>query len=239
MDNSTNSTCDEWPDNPGYCVAIEVGRTLTAVLSLLGCLFMILIIWLFRKYQFFVQRLILWLTIAAFLDAVGYVIATDQVEKNTLCIFQAFWITLFDWTVLLWVTCLTFNLFLIVLKLKKTDHLEWIYHLISWAGSLIIACIPFSNGIVYGPANTLCWIKAGANAFRFAIWYVPLVILLILMVSAYLYIVFIINRRSKTWSGSYDPEMERKMTLLKSDIKSLRFYPLVFLVLNVFPLINR
>jgi hypothetical protein len=200
---------------------------------------MIFIIWLYKKYHFFVQRLILYLTIAALFDAIGYLMSQDVLEENTFCIVQAFWVTFFDWAVLLWVSCITFNLFWSVIKLKKTNHLEWVYHAISWGVSLVVACIPFSNGIVYGPASLLCWIKAGQNAMRFAIWYVPLFILLLTMLLTNIYITFIVNKRSKERIGSYSPELERNMTLLKEEVKPLRYYPLVFMAANVFPLINR
>jgi hypothetical protein len=54
-----------------------------------------------------------------------------------------------------------------------------------------------------------------------------------------IYITFIVNKRSKERIGSYSPELERNMTLLKEEVKPLRYYPLVFMAANVFPLINR
>jgi hypothetical protein len=147
--------CKAWQSHPTYCRVIFVGRTASAALSLVGCLFMIFIICLFKKYQFFVQRLILWLSTAALVDTIGYLMIPEVIKPNGYCTFMAFWQEYMDWSVLLWVCCITFNLYWTVLKLKKTNRLEWVYHLICWGLSLAIACIPFLNDS-YGAA-TIMW----------------------------------------------------------------------------------
>jgi hypothetical protein len=171
----------------------------------------IFIILLFKKYHFFSQRLVLWLSVAALLDSIGYMISEPRTTKDTSCIFEAFWMTFFDWTVLLWVSCIIFNLYRNVAKHQQTNKLEWVYHLISWGLAFFIACLPFSDGIVYGPAGLWCWIQYGYNGWRFGIWFVPLFVGVTIMVIAYSYIVFLIKRRSRRWEapGTCNPEEER------------------------------
>ncbi|CAE1269103.1 GCR1 [Acanthosepion pharaonis] len=41
-----------------------------------------------------------------------------------LCNFQGFWLTYFDWAVLLWVSCITFNLYMNVVRAIETDRFE-------------------------------------------------------------------------------------------------------------------
>ena len=43
----------------------------------------------------------------------------------------------------------------------------------------------------------------------------------------------------KSWQGTYDPNVERKKALLNGEIKPLVWYPTVYFVVCIFPLINR
>ena len=53
---------------------------------LIFSLFMIFVIWLFKKYMFFSQRLILYLSIAALCDSVAYMMGS--IENAAGCKFQ-------------------------------------------------------------------------------------------------------------------------------------------------------
>lgn len=54
-------------------------------------------IFLFRKYQVRSQRLILYLTIAAFFDSIGYMMGKLTVD-GPRCDFEAWWMTYFGET---------------------------------------------------------------------------------------------------------------------------------------------
>ncbi len=45
---------------------------------ILCSLFVISLIWLFKKYKFFVQRLILYLSLSAFLSSIAYIAVSDK-----------------------------------------------------------------------------------------------------------------------------------------------------------------
>ncbi|XP_077988029.1 cyclic AMP receptor-like protein A isoform X2 [Glandiceps talaboti] len=231
--------CSLFGEDPsGKCDAIIAVKRCTASLSLIGCLFMIAVIWIFRKYQFFPQRLILYLSLAALCDSIAYLMG-DLHPDGPLCDFQAWWLTFFDWCVLLWVCCITFNLFCNAVRQVKTDRYELIYHLLCWGVSFIIACLPLI-GNHYGPAGAWCWISGdNATTWRFAIWYGPLFVIIFLMFVVYTYIIIHVNRKVKAWEGTYDPETERSKQLLKEEIKPLLVYPFIYLLISIFPLINR
>nr|XP_006816465.1 PREDICTED: cyclic AMP receptor-like protein A-like isoform X2 [Saccoglossus kowalevskii] len=230
--------CTLFDGNEGKCDAVIAVKRFTASLSLIGCVFMIAVIWLFKKYQFFAQRLILYLSIAALCDSIAYLMG-DLHPEGPLCDFQAWWLTFFDWCVLLWVSCITFNLFCNAVRQIKTDRYELIYHVICWGLSLLISLLPFI-GDHYGPAGAWCWIN-GENdtTWRFVIWYGPLFVIIFLMFCIYLYIIIHVNRKVKAWEGTYDPETERSKQLLKEEIKPLLVYPFIYLIISIFPLINR
>ncbi|GFO00350.1 cyclic amp receptor-like protein a, partial [Plakobranchus ocellatus] len=151
-----NSTCSDFPDHPNQCDAIIAVRKFSGALSLIGCVFMMFIIWLFRRYVVFAQRLILYLSCAAFLDSIAYLMSS-HIEDGPVCDFQGWWLTFFDWMVLLCVSCLTFNLFMNVIKQTVTEKYEWLYIGICVGIPLIISLLPFSTDR-YGPAGAWCWI---------------------------------------------------------------------------------
>ena len=59
--------CPLWPDHPHRCKVILALQLTFSSVSLFGCLFVVMVIWLFRMYQYFVQRLIDRVTITLYL----------------------------------------------------------------------------------------------------------------------------------------------------------------------------
>lgn len=213
-------------------------RRVIASISLVGCVFMILVIWLFRKYLAFAQRLILYLSIAAMCDCIAYLMG-ELHPDGIVCDFQAWWLTFFDWAVLLWVNCITVNLFFNVVRGTTTDKYEWLYHVVCWGISLLMSLLPFI-GDHYGPAGGWCWIKDTSGwQWRVGIWYGPLFVIIVILFVVYVYISCILSKKADTWEGTYDPDTERAKQMLKDDIKPLRAYPFVYLAATFFPLINR
>nr|XP_033806121.1 G-protein coupled receptor 1-like isoform X1 [Geotrypetes seraphini] len=237
-DNGTR--CGLWssPRDDAYrCATIIVIKRATAAFSLIGCIFMLLMIWLLRKYNSLAQKMIFSLTVAAFFDSIAYVMG-DAGPDGALCNFQAWWLTYFDWSALAWVCCITLNLYLNVVKKMRTEQFERAYHATAWGMPFVLSCLPLF-GDYYGPAGAWCWITNEHAAWRFAIWYVPLFILIFLMMLCYLRIVYVAKQRVLTWSGTYDPDRERSKVLLVEEIKPLKWYPCVYLAVTFFPLLNR
>ncbi|XP_069389345.1 uncharacterized protein [Paralichthys olivaceus] len=176
------------------CVVILTVKRATGTISLAGCLFMLFVIWLLRRYHSLAQKMILSLTVAAFFDSVAYVMGESHPE-GSLCAFQAWWLTYFDWSSLAWVCLITLNLYLNLVRETSTN--------------------------------------------RFEIWYVPLFSLIFLMICCYARIICVANARLQSWLGTFNPERERRKVSLAEEIKPLKWYPSVYLLVSIFPLINR
>ncbi|KAF7647744.1 hypothetical protein LDENG_00167420 [Lucifuga dentata] len=174
-------------------VVILTVKRATGTFSLVGCVFMLFVIWLLRRYHSVAQKMILSLTIAAFCDSVAYVMGESHPE-GSLCYFQAFWLTYFDWSALAWVCLITLNLYLNLVRETSTKRYEMLYHLTAWAVPLIMASLPLLKGY-YGPAGAWCWITEDHVAWRFGIWYVPLFSLIFLMICCYARIICVANKR--------------------------------------------
>lgn len=228
-------------ENPHYCKVLSDVKTTVASISLIASLFIIFVIWLFKKYKHFVQRLILSLSVAAFLDSIGYLLTGVPQKDNALCDFQAWLLSYMGFSILLWVCCITFNLYWNAIKQVKTDKFEKYYHLVSWGIPLIVACLPLINNH-YGPAGPWCWISKDSDnsvAWRFSTYYVPTYVCIFGLFGVYSYIFITIRRQIKRWEGTYSSEAERSKALMKQDIKPLMWYPVVYLVTTIFPLIHR
>ncbi|XP_044139556.1 G-protein coupled receptor 1-like isoform X1 [Bufo gargarizans] len=219
------------------CVTITTVKRITATFSLIGCVCMLVIIWLFRKYNSLAQKMIVSLAIAAFFDSIAYVMS-EVLPDGVLCNFQAWWLTYFDWCALAWVCSITLNLYLNVVKEMRTDQYQLTYHFTAWGVPFILSCLPLF-GDLYGPAGAWCWITDEHVAWRFVIWYVPLFSLIFLMMLCYLRIIYVAKQRVITWSGTYDPRRERSKIIMAEEIKPLKWYPCVYLAVSLFPLLNR
>ncbi|XP_029981223.1 cyclic AMP receptor-like protein A isoform X2 [Sphaeramia orbicularis] len=218
------------------CVVILTVKRATGTFSLVGCLFMLFVIWLLRRYHSLAQKMILSLTVAAFFDSVAYVMGESHPE-GSLCDFQAWWLTYFDWSALAWVCLITLNLYLNLVREISTNRYEMLYHVTAWGVPLVMASLPLLKGY-YGPAGFWCWITDDHVAWRFGIWYVPLFSLIFLMICCYARIICVANKRMQSWLGTFNPERERRKVSLAEEIKPLKWYPSVYLLVSIFPLIN-
>ncbi|XP_077336995.1 cyclic AMP receptor-like protein A [Lithobates pipiens] len=225
------------PSSSSQCVTINTVKRITAAFSLIGCICMLVLIWLFRKYNSLAQKMILSLAVAAFFDSIAYVM-DEVLLDGALCNFQAWWLTYFDWCALAWVCCITLNLYLNVVKEMRTDRYGLAYHVTAWGIPFLLSCLPLF-GDYYGPAGAWCWITDEHVAWRFVIWYIPLFSLIFLMMLCYLRIIYVAKQRVITWSGTYDPGRERTKILMAEEIKPLKWYPCVYLAVSLFPLLNR
>uniref|UniRef100_A0AAZ3S383 G-protein coupled receptors family 2 profile 2 domain-containing protein n=1 Tax=Oncorhynchus tshawytscha TaxID=74940 RepID=A0AAZ3S383_ONCTS len=108
----------------------------------------------------------------------------------------------------------------------------------AWGVPLVMASLPLFSGY-YGPAGAWCWITGNHVAWRFGIWYVPLFTLIFLMICCYARIIYVANERMQSWFGTFNPERERRKVSLAEEIKPLKWYPSVYLLVSLFPLINR
>ena len=103
--------CAMFPEEPHKCLILHRIKFSVSLLSFLASLFMIFIIWLFRKYEVFRQRLILYLSISSALTSLTYLFATTpETTAETKCSIDGFLATYCDWSVLLWILNITINL---------------------------------------------------------------------------------------------------------------------------------
>jgi len=230
MTNST--TCQLWPNKPDRChVLINIQRVFCC-LSLIGCLCVGSIIVILKKHHILIQKLILSLSISAFLKSIALLMGDVYVDNSHYCKFQGFAIQYFSCTTLMWVLIISVNCLLIVKALNYQRFYYW-YHGIAWVGSFLWCLIPFF-GDWYGPAGIWCWVKREQTALRFIIWYVPLLLICIVLLVIYLYIIWFVIQVTKPRPGiTYSQENELSNKRFRDELKPLLSYPLIYFIFTI------
>ena len=230
-DNNTNDTfeCHLWPKDPHRCrVILYVQRTFSS-LSLLGCIVVVLLIIILKKYKSTIQKLILWLSVSGLLRSLALLLKNIHERNMSYCRFKGFIHNYFSWAILLWVSMITVNCLLIVKKKPYKQYCKW-YHVIVWIGSMVWAIIPFFKDS-YGQAGIWCWIRRDTGA-RFGLWYGPLFVLCFCMFSINVYLIWFLMKFHKHVN---DRSVEGKMSQknMRKELKSLLVYPFIYILFSI------
>ncbi|XP_068686916.1 cyclic AMP receptor-like protein A [Montipora foliosa] len=234
------TNCTLFADRQHYCTVIYAVKQTICSLELIGSIFIIFIIWLFKKYKYFDQRLILALGIAALGESICLMLTDVPQQRGHFCRFQAWLVTYFVLAVLAWVCCITFNIWK-ALRGDRAKRLEKYYHIISWSVPFVVACLPLI-GDSYGPAGPWCWVAGDVEysaIWRFATYYIPLFLCIIAILVANIYIFVKYRQRAKRWEGVHGRNNTAEDEQRKRVMNSLLAYPCIYLVLSLGPLAYR
>ena len=253
--NTSNTTtpgnCTYYDESVVFTVAAGI-RAFIGLFSALCCLLVIITIIRLNNYFMYSQRLILYLAIAAFLHSISYTLArvnyyTPRYLFDDYCYFGGFFDMYASWAEVLALCCLTFNVFVnAVMDRWPSTKLQYVYPLVMFLGPLLWCWVPFLNQTY---ASTLGWcdlrtVDEQCNRFvfgsilLFTLWYGPVYILVIVCFLAVSVAAIMIHRRSRMWLKIYNPEHQQAGWRLKNEVKPLIWYPVVYLLLNVFSFIN-
>ena len=263
MEEKNLTNCELYQTQRYINLAIVAGSM--GALSFLASSSVISIIVLFKKYNFFIQRLILYLCLAAALNSATVVLRFSQLQPEDersetlrrICIATAFIDETTLWSLSIAFFCLTFNMLIAVTLNRSSAGLEFGYIFLVFFFPLMFNWLPFLKNS-YGRAGAWCWIRSqdytpGANCsenrmgiiLTYALWYGPHWLLLALLLAAYLVVVVNVVRKKSRWRGLYSNSggdvsaIEAEKQRIKELVLPLIFYPLGFLVLNLPPFINR
>jgi hypothetical protein len=250
---SNKTSCDIYNEERYTTVAIVAASTGT--LSLVASVAVILIIAIFKKYNFFIQRLILYMCISAALNSVTIMmrfarLAPETAGWNRVCIATAFIDQTTLWSLTVAVLCLTFNMLIVVVFNKDTRPLEMAYICLIYIVPLTFNWIPFLQES-YGESGAWCWIRTKNHGdcsdhklgvyLKYILWYAPHYLMLVIMLVAYAVVVINVIRKRNNWRGLYtsEPAQRVQQQLMMELVMPVLFYPLGFFILNLASLINR
>lgn len=257
--NESNSTEQCSPFQSEEYVIVALVSAGSATISFLACIVVILLIMILKKYLFFVQRLILYLCFASLVNSFAILLRFQQIKDllpqvdrksdglHILCVITAFIDQTSAWAQTIAICCITLNLLLNAVFKKDTEKLELFYIGFIAVFPLVLNWIPFLHN-TYGEAGAWCWIRNTdedcnrlefGNYLQLFLWYVPSTILLVAVILVYFFIIIWVSRQRHKWAGRFDPETERKKEDIQKEVIPLLFYPLGYLIINIFPLVNR
>ena len=257
MANSTVSTetdeCNVFETDEYVTVAIV--SSASAFLSSIFCIIVILFIFLLKKHYFFIQRLVLYLSITALVNSLSIVLRLYRIgykqqseALQVLCIAAAFIDQTTRWANLMAFTAITFTLLMTVAFHKSTARLEWVYVVLIFIFPVTFNWIPFINE-TYGQAGAWCWIRSLnyddnctehelGTYLQYVLWYIPAYVLLGILLLVYSYIIVRVCRQ-RSMIEINDEEATKAVETLNKEVLPLLFYPFGLFILNIFPLVNR
>jgi len=229
-----------------YLVAF---RVFVSFLSLLGSLFIMMSIVMFKKIQHMSFRLIFQLTFASFLESIANLVTVaaliyllvpgleDPLRHGPLCDFQGTLLQLSQIATFGWITAIAINLYLVVAQGKSQNEYEVYYNACVWLSAVALTLVPLSTPFAYGQAGSWCWLTLEeGQIYRWWTFYAPL--LLVSLVVTVLYVKIARAVKHKLHEGTEQSISDTKLRLDRLNIR-LRAYPLVLISLYIFPLINR
>lgn len=252
-DDNSSIFCSPFNTWPYYQVAIV--RASAGGVSFLACLAVIVMMLSFRKHLLFKQRLIFYLNVAAMINAFFIVIQGANYFPNTTSKYFEIYCTVIGFcdqtsqtSLFVAIGCITTDLFF-TSALHKEYKLEKLYITLIFVLPLLVNWVPFVfEG--YWSAGPWCWItKYERNncsetdfaplMLTFILWYIPAYVMLAVTLLVYIIIVVSIKRQKYKYSGVYAPNAEHQRRSMEKEVKLLIWYPLIFLIINIFPFINR
>ncbi|KAH3745422.1 slime mold cyclic amp receptor protein [Pelomyxa schiedti] len=221
-------------------------RIANSFLSLFGTCYVLFSSLVFRQFRGLSSRLVLYLMAssgaAAAVNLMGLGIGINPTE-TPLCKAQGVTLQFFQQAQFLWVCAIAIHLFIgLVLHKHPKRIYEITCHIVIWTLASIYTILPATTKD-YGPAGVWCWIKGEDDdksgfIWRLAVFYIPLF--------SYVLLVFVIYGMSfraaqrvfrKVSIG--DILCSKKKTPGLAILQRLAIYPLIFVVVWLFPVINR
>lgn len=247
-----NISCIEIYDSVEFRAVTGI-RSILSFISFFSILFIIALIVLFKKYAFFIQRLILYLCIGAatnaFVGGINVVgtIAHRNPSLAAYCVFIGFLDEYTGWWVLMAETIITIDVFIRVMLFKNTRRVEVLYVFLIFGFPILINWIPFTQS-AYGGGGPWCWIRYTNDdcsrfifgmAMQFVIWYIPLYFLMAILTVLIVIVLVTLHRRKSRWTGAFNPIASGAQERMQKEAQPLIAYPIIFIVLNLILLINR
>lgn len=233
---------------------LAIVKQVAGCISFIVCCLVIVLIVLLKKWKFFSQRLILYLTISALLSSMANILNRVDFNGNSsdflteFCIFGGFFTQVSAWMTLNAVTGITIYLFSRAILNKNTDKYEWVYLAFIFIIPFLFNWIPFIHNS-YGSAGVWCWIRSFdhntcevlifGHWLQFGLLYIPVYTILAVMLGLYILIIISICHKRKSVVGGNNSQRNKVIRKMVSEVIVLLAYPLIYFFLNIPLLLNR
>lgn len=208
-----------------------------------------------KKWNFFSERLILYLTITAIPFSLASIL--NRVDFNDssspfltgFCIFGGFLTQVSSWMTLNAITAITLYLFGRTVLNKNTEKYEWVYLVFIFVVPLLFNWIPFIY-TSYGRAGVWCWIRSFdldtckvhlfGQWLQFGLLFIPLYVILLGLILLYVLIFTKTWHRRRQLQGKQDnPHSTKLIKKITNELLMLVAYPFIYFILCIPLLLNR
>ena len=226
---------------------IGISGAVSSCLSILGCIFIIAIMIIYKKYVFATQRLIIYLTISILLNTIGQLlqrISYDKIyEQHTYCSVLGFLSQYFSTCILLSITCILIEMLMRVVFLREGGRLEWLYISAIFLLPATISWIPFIND-AFGAVHCFCSIKTIKHCEKYThgivlqalLWWVPLYSTIMFGIVSYLLILCQLSRQRKKYTAMIDVDRDIIYHRTLEDVGYFRWYPILYVIVDLIPI---
>jgi hypothetical protein len=224
-------------------------RSVIGLFSAVCCALVIFIIVLFKKYKFYTQRLILYLAIAAMIHAFSFCLTrvnytSPRPIEDNYCNFGALLNHYTAANEVLSVCFMTLNLVVKAVCNRSTVKAEPFIVLAIFLLPATWCWVPYVLEGGYGTTKGWCTIRTlneDCTPYRYEAWlqfglrYIPLYTLMLITIISIVLVGFRMNMASMKWDTVNSAIREN----LKREILSIILYPIIFILFNIFSLINQ
>ena len=226
------------------------------VLAAVMCCLVVSLIFYFKAYKKFIFRFAIYITIAAFVNSIVFILKTlpvantcgyNLISDETFCTIAGFmdqYSTSIIFSLMFWIALHLFVLtvFRRIYKSRKYEAGGLILSLVVPLVFSIIPFINFKNGTMYGMAGDWCYIKLTdekCQRFKeglieqFTLWYGPLLFFVTVNFVAILAVTVILCR------GARGPQLQQQYKEALKETAPLLFYPILFEILISMDFVNR
>lgn len=242
---STNMSCTSYNDTIYMTVAFV--RAFSGSISLVASILVVIMILVFRKYHFFAQRLILYLSIASILNGISKGLQGRPPDESLYCEITAFFDQQSDWSVYLATLVIVIHIYIKAVH-NRTVKLEPLCVFIIFIVPLSFNWIPFIHH-TYGPAGPWCWIKRNDQSncqtnylgitTRMVLWFIPSNVIIFVIFVLYVIMWFSLRREKLKYKAKYCPQQELRCKMKMREIKVLVLYPIALILVTIPAIVGR
>jgi len=243
---------------------LRIITTVTASLSLVGSLFIVISYLIVKKYKRiirirenkahvpkhiknkpFATRLVVYLSTTDLFASIFYLLSDavpiSDLTQGTFCNFQGWGVQMFALSTDFWTLCIAFNFYVAFIRGNRNavNRFEKYYHIFGWGVPFVISLSLLGAG-VYDNAILWCWIGSKYVAVRFIFFYIP--VMLTMIINFVIYVLVLREVRSVMASvkaiGSDQQNVEKYKKAKKLALKFI-LYTMAFFISWIFAIINR
>lgn len=266
LTNNVNCNCSYFTNSDFKMIGMaQIGG---GGLSLIGCIVMLSLIMILRRYKDSTQRLLLYLNIAVILNSIIFIvrgIGYKHMDDSILCKTVAYLGQITGWCVLSTIGCIICEIFIKAVLDRRIRRYEWVYLMLIFVMPPILNIIPFSDS-KYGNAGPWCWIVGKKKkevydsngcqgypnesytcekdimgvTFQYTLWFGPVYAITLIGGVVYLVSMVTIWRKLKWHKIMYSSHYQKlHQKQLLSEINHYRWYPIIYFTINIIPLATR